>query len=144
LSASPSTNWYIACRAARLAEVEETAGRAPVQPQPQHHRSQAGPRRLARSRTTTARQPGRPRCCGIGRRFGLCAKDRYFQGGLIWAAYAAVLGYFGGKAFEHMPWAGLILALAIAFAVTGAVVGRRYAQRHRRSRQPDEPPEDSA
>jgi membrane-associated protein len=63
--------------------------------------------------------------------------------GLVWASYAALLGYFGGKAFEHMPWVGLILALAIAFAVTGAVeLGRRYARRHRRSRQPDGAPEE--
>ena len=62
--------------------------------------------------------------------------------GLVWASYAALLGYFGGKAFEHAPWVGLLLALAIAFAVTGAVeLGRRYARRHRRSRQPDEPPQ---
>lgn len=60
---------------------------------------------------------------------------------LVWASYAALLGYFGGKAFEHMPWVGLILALAIAFGVTGAVeLGRRYARHHRQSRDPDEPP----
>lgn len=61
--------------------------------------------------------------------------------GLIWASYAAFLGYFGGKAFEHTPWVGLILALAIAVAVTGAVeLGRRYARRRRQSRQPGDPP----
>jgi membrane-associated protein len=63
--------------------------------------------------------------------------------GLVWASYAALLGYFGGKAFEHMPGVGLILALAIAFAVTGALeLGRRYARRHRRSRRPDDPPQE--
>jgi len=61
---------------------------------------------------------------------------------VFWASYAALLGYFGGKAFEHMPWAGLLLALAIAFAVTGALeLGRAYARRHRRPRQPDDPRE---
>lgn len=58
--------------------------------------------------------------------------------GAFWASYAALLGFFGGKAFEHTPWAGLLLALAIAFAVTGGLeLGRAYARRHRRSRQAD-------
>jgi membrane-associated protein len=63
--------------------------------------------------------------------------------GLIWASYAAFLGYFGGKAFESTPWAGLLLALGIAFAVTGALeLGRAWARRHRRPRRPDDPRED--
>src|SRR5262249_34909102 len=33
--------------------------------------------------------------------------------GILWAFYAAFLGYFGGKAFEHTPWAGLLISLAI-------------------------------
>src|SRR3954447_21029861 len=37
---------------------------------------------------------------------------------LIWAAYAALLGYFGGKAFEGEAWKGLLLALGVALAVT--------------------------
>jgi membrane-associated protein len=61
---------------------------------------------------------------------------------VFWASYAALLGYFGGKAFQHAPWAGLLLALAIAFAVTGALeLGRAYARRHHRPRQPDDPRE---
>jgi membrane-associated protein len=57
--------------------------------------------------------------------------------GLFWASYAALLGYFGGKAFEGMPWAGLLLAFAIAFAVTGALeLGRAWARRRRRPVQP--------
>ena len=39
----------------------------------------------------------------------------------IWGSYAALLGYFGGSAFESQPWKGLLLAFAIAFAVTGTV-----------------------
>ncbi len=59
--------------------------------------------------------------------------------GIIWALYAALLGFFGGKAFEHMPWAGLLLALGIALAVTGAIeLARAYARRRRRERQPVE------
>lgn len=55
--------------------------------------------------------------------------------GVVWASYGAFLGYFGGKAFEDAPWAGLVLALAIAFAVTGAIeVARALARRRRRRR----------
>jgi membrane-associated protein len=57
---------------------------------------------------------------------------------IIWASYAALLGFFGGKAFEHTPWAGLLLALAIAFAVTGALeLGRAYARRRRHAQPGD-------
>jgi membrane-associated protein len=45
---------------------------------------------------------------------------------LIWASYAALLGYFGGHAFEKAPWKGLLLALGIAFAVAGATEGVRW------------------
>jgi membrane-associated protein len=63
--------------------------------------------------------------------------------GVFWASYAALLGYFGGKAFERMPWAGLLLALGIAFAVTGALELRRAWARHRRRpRQRDDPREE--
>ena len=49
-----------------------------------------------------------------------------------WASYAALLGYFGGQAFESQPWKGLLLAFAIAFAVTGAVELVRWYLRRRR------------
>jgi membrane-associated protein len=49
---------------------------------------------------------------------------------LGWALYAALLGYFGGQAFEMAPWKGLLLALGIAFAVAGAIeVARWYLRR---------------
>jgi membrane protein DedA with SNARE-associated domain len=51
-----------------------------------------------------------------------------------WALYAALLGYFGGKAFEHEPWKGLLLALGIAFAVAGGVEGGRWLLRRRARR----------
>ena len=51
----------------------------------------------------------------------------------IWASYAALLGYFGGQAFEHQPWKGLLLAFAIAFAVTGTVELVRWYLKRRRS-----------
>jgi membrane-associated protein len=50
----------------------------------------------------------------------------------IWASYAALLGYFGGSAFESQPWKGLLLAFAIAFAVTGAVELVRWYLKKRR------------
>ena len=50
---------------------------------------------------------------------------------VTWASYAALLGYFGGHAFERQPWKGLLLAFAIAFAVTGAVELVRWFLRRR-------------
>lgn len=53
---------------------------------------------------------------------------------LIWALYASLLGYFGGKTFEDAPWKGLLLALGIAFAVSGMIEGARwYLGRRRRA-----------
>ena len=51
---------------------------------------------------------------------------------VVWATYAALLGYLGGRAFEHAPWKGLALALAVAFAVTGGIELVRWALRRRR------------
>ncbi len=34
--------------------------------------------------------------------------------GFLWAGYAAMLGYFGGRAFEEQPWKGFLLAFGIA------------------------------
>jgi len=49
-----------------------------------------------------------------------------------WALYAALLGYFGGRAFEDAPWKGLLLALALALVVTLATEGVRALLRRRR------------
>ena len=51
---------------------------------------------------------------------------------LVWALYATLLGYFGGRAFEDAPWKGLLLALAIAFAVAGGVELTRWLLKRRR------------
>jgi membrane protein DedA with SNARE-associated domain len=51
--------------------------------------------------------------------------------GLSWASYAALLGYFGGHAFEAQPWKGLLLALAIAFAVAGVIELVRWYRKRR-------------
>jgi len=53
---------------------------------------------------------------------------------IVWASYAALLGYFGGHAFEKAPWKGLLLALGIAFAVTASVEALRWVLRRRRVR----------
>ena len=51
----------------------------------------------------------------------------------VWASYAALLGYFGGRTFEENPLYGLLLALGIAFAVALAVEGYRHFVRERGS-----------
>ena len=51
---------------------------------------------------------------------------------VIWASYASLLGYIGGKKFEDAPWKGLIAALLIAFSVAGAVELVRWLQRRRK------------
>lgn len=54
---------------------------------------------------------------------------------IVWAGYAAVLGYVGGRAFEEQAWKGLLLALGIAFAVTvGTEIVRWAIHRHLRQR----------
>ena len=41
---------------------------------------------------------------------------------LIWALYASLLGYFGGRVFENAPWKGLVVALGIAFGCSSSAV----------------------
>jgi membrane-associated protein len=41
--------------------------------------------------------------------------------GVVWATYAALLGYFGGKTFEDHPWWGLGIALVIALSAASLV-----------------------
>jgi membrane protein DedA with SNARE-associated domain len=49
---------------------------------------------------------------------------------LLWATYAALLGYFGGELFKEHPWRGLGLALAIALSSVVVVeVVRRLRRR---------------
>lgn len=50
--------------------------------------------------------------------------------GAIWGTYAALLGYFGGKAFEESPVKGFLLAFGIALLITfGVEVLRWYRKR---------------
>ena len=51
---------------------------------------------------------------------------------IVWASYAATLGYVGGKQFEEAPWKGLALALLIAFSIAGAVELVRWFMRRRK------------
>jgi membrane protein DedA with SNARE-associated domain len=53
---------------------------------------------------------------------------------LVWALYAALLGYFGGRAFEHAAWKGLLLALTVGFVIGGIVEAVRWVLRQRRDR----------
>ena len=52
--------------------------------------------------------------------------------GTIWATYAALLGYFGGSAFEHSTWKALSLAFGIAAAITGGIELVRWLRKRRR------------
>ncbi|MEV0716395.1 DedA family protein [Asanoa sp. NPDC050611] len=59
---------------------------------------------------------------------------------LAWALYSALIGYFGGAAFEGDPIRGLLLGLGIALSVTIVVeavrlVRRRAARRRTLARQ---------
>jgi membrane-associated protein len=49
--------------------------------------------------------------------------------GLMWASYAALLGYFGGKAFEEQPWKGFTVAFVVALAITGAIELYRWLRK---------------
>ena len=52
---------------------------------------------------------------------------------LGWALYASLLGYFGGRSFQHAAWKGLLLALGIAFAVAGGIELARWLLKRRRA-----------
>ena len=50
--------------------------------------------------------------------------------GVIWATYAALLGYLGGKTFEDHPFWGVLIALGVALSLGLLVeVVRHYRQR---------------
>ena len=54
--------------------------------------------------------------------------------GVIWATYATLLGYVGGKQFEEQPWKGVLLGLAIAFTVAFSV---EWIRKRREARRPE-------
>lgn len=50
--------------------------------------------------------------------------------GLVWASYASLLGYVGGKSFEHSTWKALLVAFAGAALITGGIEAvRMYRKR---------------
>jgi membrane-associated protein len=49
--------------------------------------------------------------------------------GTLWALYAALLGYFGGRAFEESPLKGFLVAFGVALGITGAVELYRWLKR---------------
>jgi membrane-associated protein len=49
--------------------------------------------------------------------------------GLMWASYAALLGYFGGKAFEENPLKGFAVAFVVALAITGGIEVYRWLRK---------------
>jgi membrane protein DedA with SNARE-associated domain len=51
--------------------------------------------------------------------------------GLVWATYATMLGYFGGRTFEEQPLKGFLLAFAVALAVTGVIELYRWLRKRR-------------
>ena len=54
--------------------------------------------------------------------------------GLLWATYAACLGYFGGKAFEDNHTLAFVVAFAAALAVSGLTELVRWLLRRRKER----------
>jgi membrane-associated protein len=48
---------------------------------------------------------------------------------VVWAAYGASLGYFGGRAFEENPWLGIGAAFVAAAALALVLEGARRAPR---------------
>jgi membrane-associated protein len=49
--------------------------------------------------------------------------------GLIWASYASLLGYLGGKTFENSTWKALLLAFAGAALITGTIEAVRWVRK---------------
>ncbi|HEX6934678.1 MAG TPA: DedA family protein [Streptosporangiaceae bacterium] len=61
---------------------------------------------------------------------------------VLWASYAALLGYFGGQAFEGAAWKGLLVALLAGCLLTGLIEVVRWFLKRRASRsgEPASPP----
>jgi membrane-associated protein len=49
--------------------------------------------------------------------------------GVMWASYAALLGYWGGRTFEENPFYGFLIAFAIALGITGAIEVVRWLRK---------------
>jgi membrane-associated protein len=57
--------------------------------------------------------------------------------GLVWAVYATMLGYLGGKQFEEQPWKGVVVGLAIAFTVAFVI---EWVRKRREKKSPSAEP----
>ncbi len=51
--------------------------------------------------------------------------------GLVWATYAAMLGYVGGRTFEENPFKGFLLAFVVALGIAGVIEAYRWFKRRR-------------
>jgi membrane-associated protein len=51
--------------------------------------------------------------------------------GILWATYAALLGYFGGKTFEDRPLLGLLIAFVAATSVAFVIEAIRHVRARR-------------
>ena len=51
--------------------------------------------------------------------------------GLVWATYATMLGYVGGRTFEESPFKGFLLAFVVALGIAGAIEAYRWLRRRR-------------
>jgi membrane-associated protein len=65
---------------------------------------------------------------------------------IVWALYAFFIGRLGGRAFEHDPWIGLVIAFGATIVVSGVIeLGRRIAgklRRHAGQVEPDDAGQD--
>jgi membrane-associated protein len=73
---------------------------------------------------------------------------RFFRYDLIacgvWATYATMLGYIGGKQFEEQPWKGILVGLGIAFSVAFLIeVVRKWREKKTAPKQAAAPDPDS-
>ena len=49
--------------------------------------------------------------------------------GLVWATYATMLGYVGGRTFEENPFRGFLLAFFVALGIAGIIELYRWYRR---------------
>lgn len=51
--------------------------------------------------------------------------------GLVWATYATMLGYVGGRTFEENPFKGFLLAFVVALGIAGVIEAYRWLRKRR-------------
>jgi membrane-associated protein len=71
---------------------------------------------------------------------GMTAMNRFkfvaatIVAGVLWATYAALLGYFGGRTFEDNHTLAFVVAFAVALSITGLTELVRWLLRRRKER----------